>query len=468
MSFSAQHLVPAPRSEVWDWHTRPGAISRLTPPFLPMTPQTEATSLADGTTIFRLPAGLKWVARHDLTRYQPEISFTDFCINSPVRQLAQWRHDHHFADSELPNTTRITDTVHTRAPAQVLRPVFAYRQRQLIADLSFLQSLKDAGFAGATSTATTGKNSIQPVPGKVLTIAMTGAHGSVGRNLKAQLTTAGHTVIELVRGEAKTGQRHWHTHYPSSHLLAGVDVLVHLAGEPIFGRFNEAHKKEIRASRVDPTYKLARLVADSPTVTTMVCASAIGYYGPDRGPEILTENSERGDGFLADVVADWELACRPALEAGKRVVNIRTGVTLSGNSGLLPLLKTLFSTGLGGSFGDGNFWFSWIAMDDLTDIYTRAIVDSRITGAINAAAPQQLLNKDMAKALGTELNRPTLLPVPTFGPKLLLGKEGAHELALANQRVSSAKISQLGHQFRFPTLDAALAHELGGEQLQDE
>lgn len=142
------------------------------------------------------------------------------------------------------------------------------------------------------------------------------------------------------------------------------------------------------------------------------------------------------------------------------MVNIRTGVALSGNSGLLPLLKTLFSTGLGGSFGDGNFWFSWIAMDDLTDIYTRAIVDHRISGAVNATAPEPVLNKDMAKALGTELNRPTLLPIPTFGPKLLLGKEGAHELALADQRVSSAKIRQLGHNFRFSTIEAALAHEL--------
>ncbi|ERS38425.1 TIGR01777 family protein [Corynebacterium pseudodiphtheriticum] len=455
MSFSSQHLVPAPRPQVWDWHTRPGAISRLTPPFMPMTPHSEAENLATGTTVFRLPAGLKWVSRHDLTRYQPEISFSDICLNSPVRQLAQWRHDHHFADGTQPNTTLITDTVHTRAPANLLRSVFAYRQQQLISDLSFLTSLRLVDGSATTK------------PTKSLTIAITGAHGSVGRNLKAQLTTAGHTVIELVRGTTTTGQRHWNTDYPSVHLLAGVDVLVHLAGEPIFGRFNEAHKKEIRDSRVNPTYKLSRLVAESASVTTMVCASAIGIYGPDRSAEKLTESSDRGDGFLADVVTDWEHACHPAADAGKRVVNIRTGVALSGNSGLLPLLKTLFSTGLGGSFGDGNFWFSWIAMDDLTDIYTRAIVDHRISGAVNATAPEPVLNKDMAKALGTELNRPTLLPIPTFGPKLLLGKEGAHELALADQRVSSAKIRQLGHNFRFSTIEAALAHELGGEQLQD-
>lgn len=450
MSFSAQHLVPAPRSLVWDWHTRPGAISRLTPPFLAMTPHTEAASLADGTTIFRLPAGLKWIARHDLTRFQPEVSFTDICVNSPIRKLAQWRHDHHFADGEQPGTTLVTDTVHTRAPANLLKPFFAYRQRQLIADLQFLRSL-----AGGTDF-----TSASPQ-----VIAMTGAHGSVGRSLKAQLTTAGHTVIELVRGEAKAGQRHWNTSYPSSHLLDGVEVLIHLAGEPIFGRFNDSHKQDIRDSRVDPTYKLARLVADSASVTTMVCASAIGYYGPDRGAELLSENSERGEGFLADVVSDWERACAPAADAGKRVVNMRTGVALSGSSGLLPLLKTLFSTGLGGSFGGGNFWFSWIALDDLTDIYTRVVVDKRLHGPINAVAPSPLLNKDLAKALGSELNRPTLLPIPTFGPKLLLGKEGARELALADQRVSSAKISRLGHNFRFHEIADALAHELGGEQL---
>lgn len=196
-----------------------------------------------------------------------------------------------------------------------------------------------------------------------------------------------------------------------------------------------------------------------------MCASAIGFYGSERGDELLTEDAERGEGFLADVAADWEKACDPAREAGKRVVNIRTGIVMSGNSGLLPLLRALFSTGLGGAFGNGNFWYSWVALDDLTDTYIRAIVDEELAGLVNGASPNPVLNKEFVSALGSELHRPTILPIPQFGPALLLGKQGAQELALADQRVKPQVLEDLGHTFRYPTIDGALAHELGGESL---
>lgn len=197
----------------------------------------------------------------------------------------------------------------------------------------------------------------------------------------------------------------------------------------------------------------------------MVCASAVGYYGADRGNEVLYEESAPGEDFLADVVVDWERACEPARAAGTRVVNIRTGIAMSGGSGLLPLLRALFSSGLGGPFGDGEFWFSWVALDDLTHAYFRAIVDDSLEGPVNAASPNPVLNKDFVKALGAELHRPALLPVPPFGPAILLGEEGAQELALAQQRVSPTVLQNIGHAFRYPTIDAALAHELGGESL---
>ena len=458
MSFSATHVVPAPREQVWEWHSRKGALARLTPPFVPMTPLQQADKLSDGTTILGFPAGLRWISRHDLSRYRKGYAFSDVCINAPMRALANWRHDHHFEDH--PDGTLVTDTVDTRLPHAVLESMFAYRQHQLIEDMSLLNRLKALGHINRVEDGTSIYGAARP-----LKVAMTGSRGAVGRLLTSQLSLAGHDVIQLVRGKTKPGQRHWNPIAPAPDLLDGVDVLVHLAGEPIFGRFNDSHKKDIRDSRVGPTRKLAELVAESDSVTAMVSASAIGYYGNDRGEEVLTESSEPGDGFLADVCVEWEAATAPAQDAGKRVVTMRTGVVISGNSGVLPLFKALFSTGLGGTFGDGDFWLSWIGADDLTDMFTHAIFDEKIQGAVNAVGPNPVLNRGLAQAIGTEMKRPSVIPIPTFGPALLLGKEGARELALADQRVIPEVLYNHGHHFRYPTIDKALAHELGREHL---
>lgn len=151
------------------------------------------------------------------------------------------------------------------------------------------------------------------------------------------------------------------------------------------------------------------------------------------------------------------------------MVNVRTGISLAGDSGLLPLLKAAFSTGLGGPFGDGRFWFSWVGVDDLTDVYVRALVDAdsphALRGPVNATAPHPMTNRDMAHALGEELHRPAVIPLPTWGPALLLGQQGADELALADQKVAPAALQRAGHTFRYPHIDAALRHELGGERL---
>ncbi|MDY3128003.1 MAG: TIGR01777 family oxidoreductase, partial [Corynebacterium sp.] len=424
MKFKASHVVPAPRNEVWAWHTRPGALSRLTPPFVPMTPIQQADKLADGTTILVFPAGLRWTARHDLSRYRKGFSFSDVCVNAPMRILANWRHDHLFEDHA--EGTKVVDLIDARVPRSMLESMMAYRQQQLIGDFASLNRIKEYGHS--TEAADGGLIFGSPQP---LTIAITGSRGTVGRALAAQLTTAGHTVVQLVREKAKPSQRLWEPHSPAPDLLEGIDVLVHLAGEPVFGRFNESHKNDIRASRITPTRKLAELVACTAGVRTMISASAIGYYGNDRGDELLPESSEPGDGFFADVTVGWEAATLPAREAGKRVVHMRTGVVISGNSGVLPVFKTLISTGLGGSWGDGEFWLSWISLDDLTDIFAHAIFDKRLSGPLNAVAPNPVLNREWAKAIASELKRPASIPLPTFGPALLLGKEGARELVFA-------------------------------------
>ncbi|AQQ15335.1 Epimerase family protein [Corynebacterium glaucum] len=443
MGITASHLVPADRDRVWDWHTRKGAVVRLTPPFPPMTPVKQAESLRSGTTVFSLPAGVKWEARHLVDQYRAGEQFADQAVNQPIKTITGWTHTHQFADATTNDgspATGITDTVEANVPEFALRSAFAYRQHQLIEDFKFINSLP----------------ATEP-----LTIAMTGASGLVGSHLSAQLTTAGHSVVSLTRSDPGEDERKWDPDNPASDLLEGVDAVVHLAGESIMGRFTEEKKRKIRDSRIGPTRKLAKLAADS-GVETFVCASAVGYYGTDAGDRPHTEADGPGKGFLAEVCAEWEDA---AQVDGVRAVNIRTGLALSGAGGLLPVLKASVSAGLGARFGDGDFWMSWVALDDLTDIYVRALVDDSLHGPINATAPNPVTNAEMSATLARMLHRPDFFPIPEFGPKILLGHEGAHELALADQRVAPTVAKQAGMAFRYPTLEAALAHELGKEQL---
>ncbi|MBL0887098.1 TIGR01777 family oxidoreductase [Myceligenerans indicum] len=435
--------VDRPRSEVFAWHERPGAIVRLIPPWAPLRVVREARSLADGEAVLGLPLGLRWVARH--SGYRPPERFVDELVSAPLRWVVPWRHIHEFAEEG--DRTRVTDTVRTTVPRAALRSTFAYRHRQLGMDLEAQAAARRHG-------------------DRPLVVAMTGSHGLIGSALAPFLTTAGHQVIRLVRGTPRgPGERHWDPHAPATDLLRGVDAVVHLAGASIAGRFTPAHREAVRGSRIGPTRALAELAGrhvDGPSV--FVSASAIGYYGPDRGDEVLDESSARGDGFLADVVSDWEDATAPAAESGLRVVTVRTGIVQSPRGGTLRLLRPLFTAGLGGRIGDGTAWQSWIGIDDLVDVYHRALYDTGLTGPVNAVAPEPQRNGDYAATLAVVLRRPAVLPVPALGPRLLLGGQGASELAEASQRVSPAALVARGHRFRHPALEPALRHLLGRDR----
>ncbi|MCT7660168.1 TIGR01777 family oxidoreductase [Mycobacterium deserti] len=447
MGIEYESVVDHPLTEVFAWHERPGAMRRLVPPWQPMKVVAEAESLADGRAVLGLPAGLRWVAQHDPTRYDPPHRFVDVLSSQgptswPARVVARWTHTHEF--SEVPGGTRVYDHVDTPVPRAALRSTFVYRSRQLADDLA---AHRDARAAGA----------------RPLVVAVTGASGLVGSALTAFLSTGGHRVIRLVRGPAqRSDERQWEPDRPSPELLSGVDAVVHLAGASIAGRFTDARKRAIRDSRIGPTHRLAQVAADAedgPKV--FVSASAIGVYGFDRGDALLCEASVRGDGFLADVVAEWEAATTPAIEAGLRTVAVRTGIVQSARGGTLRLMRPLFAAGLGGRLGGGQQWLSWIGLDDLLDVYHRALYDNRLTGPVNAVAPNPVRNVDYTKVLARVMHRPAMLPVPSLGPRLLLGARGARELAEANQRVVPTKLETLGHRFRRPLVDDALAHELG-------
>ncbi len=448
MGIEYQSIVDHPLAEVFAWHTRPGAMTRLVPPWQPMTVVAETESLADGRAVLGLPGGLRWIAQHQRDGFDPPHRFVDALSSDglrtlPPRVIGWWRHTHEFAEAPGGRTT-VRDSVDTTVPGAALRPTFVYRHRQLADDLA---AHRDAAAAGM----------------KPMVIAMTGASGLVGSALSAFLTTGGHQVIRLVRGPARTpDERQWQPDAPAPGLLSGVDAVVHLAGASIAGRFTAKHKSAIRDSRIEPTRLLAQAAADTddgPAV--FVSASAIGVYGYDRGDALLCEDSVRGDGFLADVVADWETATRPAADAGARTVTVRTGIVQASAGGTLKLLRPLFLAGLGGRMGSGRQWLSWIGLDDLLDVYYRALYDDRLAGPVNAVGPEPVRNAEYTEALSSVLHRPALVPVPAFGPRLLLGGQGARELAEADQRVVPTKLTELGHRFRHATVADALAHQLG-------
>jgi len=190
-----------------------------------------------------------------------------------------------------------------------------------------------------------------------------------------------------------------------------------------------------------------------------VCASASGYYG-DRGDAMLTEDSPRGHGYLADLCGEWEAAADPARAAGIRVVHVRTGLALARNGGLLRAMVLPFRLGLGGPIGRGRAYWSWIALDDLVAVYRFAIARADLSGAVNAASPNPVTNADFTRTLGAVLRRPTVLPVPPMALRLAFGGEAAGEM-LAGTRLAPARLLGAGFRFQYPELKPALEHVLG-------
>jgi len=296
-------------------------------------------------------------------------------------------------------------------------------------------------------------------------IAITGASGMVGTQLSSTLTARGDQVIPLKRGTSQPAgtDLYWDPNGAGicqPEAAAGIDTVVHLAGESIAaGRWTAAQKVRIRDSRIKATKNLVRSLGcmDQPP-STLVCASAIGIYG-NRGSEELTESSPRGTGFLADVCRDWESAAAEAEQFGIRVVQVRIGVVLSPLGGALANMLTPFRLGAGGIIGNGKQYWSWIGLHDLVRVLVETIDNQDLRGPINAVSPNSMTNRNFTKSLGVVLRRPTLFPLPGFMAKILLG-EMADELLLSSARVVPERLSQSGFQFEHADLETCLRHEL--------
>lgn len=458
MRIVATHRIESPHAEVLAWHERPGALVRLTPPGVATIDDPTAGSMRAGRVVgahmgpTALPLRPAWVLRH--AEATAAGRFVDQQVSGPWRS---WQHEHGIvADPADPSATLLTDTIEVELPGGVERstPVGAALERRVRRLLAFRARQLREDLALHTALAA--------VPRR--TIAITGASGLVGTQLAALLESGGHTVRRLVRKDRPgPGEIRWD---PSAGELdpgdlAGVDVVVHLAGRSIATRWTDAAKREIRDSRVEGTALIARTLArmtDGPR--TLVTASAIGVYGPQRPGEVLTEEDTAGTGFLADLVRDWEAATAPASRAGVRVAQLRTGVVLSdGGGSLLPQLPLLLA-GVGGRLAPPDAVTSWITLDDLVRAYATVALASSAEGPLNAVAPHPVTQAELVRALGRTLHRPAVVPVPAAGPALLLGAEAARELVRADQRVDATRLQQAGARFEHPRVEEALHHVL--------
>ena len=278
------------------------------------------------------------------------------------------------------------------------------------------------------------------------------------------LRAAGHDVVRLVRHPPRgADELQW--------LMAGepkfvgapqLDAVVHLAGAPVAEkRWSATQRAEILRSRVDATTWLVTALGQLPQrPQVLVSASAVGWYG-DTGDREVTEPSPQGAGFLAEVCAGWEAATRGAVALGIRVVNVRIGVVLSPDGGMLGKLLPVFRAGLGGPVGTGAQWLPWIALADLVAVFQWALATPGVSGPVNAVAPQPVRQGEFAKTLGQVLHRPAVLPTPAFALRLVFGQM-ADEVLLAGQRVRPDVLARGGFVWGQPELAEALRGMVGG------
>src|SRR5699024_3146744 len=366
--------------------------------------------------------------------------------------MRTWRHEHEI----LPGAdggTEIHDSIELELPRRLERReplaasqvhrLLAFRARQLRDDLAF-----HARWAH--------------LPRR--TIAITGSSGLIGTQLAALLETGGHTVRRMVRedrvgpGEIPWGPKAGQL---APAVLEGVAVVVNLAGRSIATRWTPAARREIRDSRINGTALISRTLAgmrDGPAA--LVQASAVGFYGARRPGDLLTEADPGGEGFLADLVRDWEGSPRAAADAGVRVAAMRPGLALTDGGGPLPPQLPLFLAGMGGGLTDAEAMVSWISLDDIVRSFAHAALSADLDGPVNGVGPEPVSAGEFARTLGAVLHRPALLPVPPVGPRLVLGGAAADELIRTDQDVSDARLRANGFEPAHRSLEEALRHVL--------
>jgi uncharacterized protein (TIGR01777 family) len=294
-------------------------------------------------------------------------------------------------------------------------------------------------------------------------ILFTGGTGFVGTQLTSRLIKDNHEVTILSRSPKRSGEISRGMSYlqgdPTQkgswqEAIKNHDAVINLAGASIFAKWTEEHKKAIRESRVSTTRNIVEGISSLPQKQfTLFSTSAVGYYG-FCGDEELTEESPHGDDFLARIASEWEGEALKAKEKGARVVITRFGIVMGEKGGALGQMIPLFKKFIGGPIGSGRQWFSWVHIEDLAEAFSFLLKHPEISGPVNVCAPNPVRNKDLAKALGRALHRPSFMPAPAFMIKLVLGEFGS--VILEGQRVIPKRLLDSGFAFQYPEIDKAL------------
>jgi uncharacterized protein len=441
--------VEAPAAEVFGWHSRRGAFLRLSPPWSRIDLDGPESGIEDGARlVMRIgspPFAARWIAVH--RGYEEGRRFVDEQESGP---FARWVHEHRFEELAGGRSV-VVDSIDYAVPFGAVgeRVLGGFVRRRL--DRLFR-------YRGAVTAADLARHA--PYFGRPpLRVAITGASGLIGTQFAAFLTAGGHEVLRFARGRtARSGEIGWN---PASgkidhEALEGLDAVVHLAGENIAGgRWTDARKDAIRASRVSGTRLLAEAISvlrEPPAV--FVSASATGFYGP-RGDLRIDESAGPGAGFLSEVASAWEEATHPAEAAGIRTVRTRFGVILTSRGGALAKMKLPFRLGLGGPIGDGRQGFSWIALDDAIYALNHVIRREDMRGAVNVVAPRPVSQAEFAGALGAALHRPAVVPLPAFAVKRAFGEMG-EQVLLAGQFVEPGCLRRSGFTWSLSRLEDAL------------
>jgi len=450
--FRYRSELPFSRERVFEWHMRPGALERLTPPWMNVRVVRREGEIHDGGRVIlgirQGPIELKWVAKH--TAFEEGHMFRDEQVSGP---LGSWNHTHRFLDADGGGCI-MEDEVEWEAPlgtpGKVLAEPFLERDMERMFAFRHARLRHDLDLHDRYGS------------GKPLTVAISGSSGLVGQALSNLLRAGGHTVLPMKRHPTEEGI-HWDPAGDrwDQNALEAVDAVVHLAGEPIFGlRWTNDKKEKILESRKSGTSVLSRALAGlRRKPATLISGSAVGYYG-DRGSRLIKEDSAPGKGFLSRVCRAWEDATAPAKRAGIRVVNLRTGMVLTPAGGALGTMLLPFKVGIGGRLGSGRQYVSWIDLDDETGLIYHALATDSVKGPLNATAPHPVQNSTFTSILGRVLNRPTLIPIPSIGVKALFGQMG-EELLLNGVRAVPGKAEATGYEFRYPSLEESLRFQLG-------
>ena len=454
--------IPASNKDVFAYHAREGALDRLVPPWSILTVASHEGNIKDGTmSTFKVrlgPVGFKWTALH--FGYLQNRQFQDKMVKGPFQS---WIHTHSFIPSEIDHC-KMEDKITYSPPfgklgrillnnmvQNNLNQLFHYRHRILCNDINLWKIA--------------GRNKGQK-------ILITGSHGLIGSSLIPLLTAAGeHKITRL----ARRGSNHNHANShsivwdPSDNKinvkeLEGFDVVIHLAGENIFGRWTDSKKQRILESRIKST----RLLCDSLTKlanppSTLICASATGFYGNQRN-EILIEESKPGFGFLSEVCRRWEESTETARDAGIRVLNMRFGVVLTPKGGVLQKLLALSRFGLGLRLGDASQHISWISIEDAICSIFYSIINSSIRGPVNVVSPNPVTNLEFSKTLARIVKSKIMLPISQKLGRMMLG-ELADAMIASSTLVVPKKLSFAGYRFVNPDLEDTLRLLLGKQKI---